>query len=198
MNDEEIVKILQNDDVSNNEKESLFKQLVQKYEKDLYSTIYNYILPKGTKEDAEELVIETFVRFYKSIKNFKLQTTVKKYLYRIGINLAINFLKSKKIDFISFEEIKDELQDENSVDDEFFEKEKQNELKKIVYELFSKLPEKQRTALYLVIYKKMSYEEVAEVLNTSLSSVESLIFRAKQNLKKYILKNKELKEKLGL
>jgi RNA polymerase sigma-70 factor (ECF subfamily) len=198
MKDEELVKILQDDTVSQNEKDYLFKQIIEKYENELYKTIYNYISSKGTKQDAEDIVVETFVRFYKNIKSFKLQTTVKNYLYRISINLAINFLKSKKINFVSFEEIKDELHDETHIDTELFEKEKQDELKNIVSQLFSKLPEKQKSALYLVTYKKMSYKEVAEVLNTTVLSVESLVFRAKQNLKKFILKNKNLKEKLGL
>jgi RNA polymerase sigma-70 factor (ECF subfamily) len=198
MKDEELVKILQDDTVSQNEKDYLFKQIIEKYENELYKTVYNYISSKGTKQDAEDIVVETFVRFYKNIKSFKLQTTVKNYLYRISINLAINFLKSKKINFVSFEEIKDELHDETHIDTELFEKEKQDELKNIVSHLFSKLPEKQKSALYLVTYKKMSYKEVAEVLNTTVSSVESLVFRAKQNLKKFILKNKNLKEKLGL
>jgi len=198
MKDEELVKILQDDNVSQNEKDYLFKQIIEKYENELYKTVYNYISSKGTKQDAEDIVVETFVRFYKNIKSFKLQTTVKNYLYRISINLAINFLKSKKINFVSFEEIKDELHDETHIDTELFEKEKQDELKNIVSQLFSKLPEKQKSALYLVTYKKMSYKEVAEVLNTTVSSVESLVFRAKQNLKKFILKNKNLKEKLGL
>ena len=198
MKDEEIVKVLQNDNTPKNTRDFLFNQIIEKYKNELYKTIYNYISSKGTKEDAEELVVETFVRFYKTIKNFKLQTTVEKYLYRISINLAINFLKSKKINFVSFEEIKDELQDETRVDKEFFEKEEQEELKKIVSSLLSKLPDKQRVALYLVTYKKMSYKDVAEVLNTTVSSVESLVFRAKQNLKKFVLKNKKLKERLGL
>jgi RNA polymerase sigma-70 factor (ECF subfamily) len=198
MKDEEIVKILQDDSVPQNEKDCLFRQIIEKYENELYKTVYNYIFSKGTKEDAEDIVVETFARFYKNIKSFKLQTSVKNYLYRIAINLSINFLKSKKIDFVSFEEIKEQLEDKTSIDGELIKEETQKELKEIISKLFHKLPDKQRTVLYLVTYKKMSYKEIAEVLNTTVSSVESLIFRAKQNLKKFVLKNKNLKERLGL
>jgi len=102
MKDEEIVKILQDDSVPQNEKDCLFRQIIEKYENEIYKTVYNYIFSKGTKEDAEDIIVETFARFYKNIKSFKLQTSVKNYLYRIAINLSINFLKSKKNRFCFF------------------------------------------------------------------------------------------------
>jgi len=107
-------------------------------------------------------------------------------------------LRSKKVELVSFEEIKDQLEDESSIDKELCEKEKEYELKKVVTELINRLPHKQKAALYLVVYGKMAYKDVADVLKTSVSSVESLVFRAKQNLKKFILKDKKLKELFGI
>lgn len=79
---------------------------------------------------------------------------------------------------------------------ELLKTKKNEELKILLTKIINMLPEKQRLALHLAKFQKMSYKEIAEVLNTTVSSVESLLFRAKQNIKKNILKNKEFIDKL--
>ncbi len=146
----------------------------------------------------EEIILEVFIKFYKNIKNFKFKSSVETYLYRIAINLAINFSKSKKLDVFPIEEKQQNIKEKNSFVDKIILSEKRQEIKDIMLKQIMKLPSNQKVALYLAKYEQLSYKEIAEIMELSVSSVESLLFRAKQNIKKFILKDKELVKKLGL
>jgi len=188
---------LRDDNTPKEEKDRIFSWLVDKYKNKLFRFIFNYIQPYGIKEDAEEILLEVFTRFYKNIKSFKFQSSVETYLFRIGVNLSINFVKSKKFSFVSIDEVND-IEDNEQTFEKIVESENNQDLKNIMLELLSGLPDNQRLALYLANYEQLSYKEIAEVMNTTVSAVESLLFRAKQNLKKYILEDKKLKEIFGL
>lgn len=192
----EIIKKLQDENLSQSEKEKIFKELVDIYKNSLLNFVYNYIQPKGIFQDAEEIVLETFIRFYKNIKFFKQKSSVKTYIFRIATNLSINFLKSKKEILEPIEEIDEKFSRYFSEEERIIENQKNEELKIILTKIINMLPEKQRLAFHLAKFQKMSYKEIADVLNTTVSSVESLLFRAKQNIKKNILKNKEFIDKL--
>jgi RNA polymerase sigma-70 factor (ECF subfamily) len=196
---QEIIAIqkLQDNDTPKEEKDRIFSWLVDKYKNKLFRFIFNYIQPYGIKEDAEEILLEVFTRFYKNIKSFKFQSSVETYLFRIGVNLSINFVKSKKLSFVSIDETND-IEDNEQTLEKIIELENNENFKKIILELLLKLPDNQRLALHLANYEQLSYKEIAEVMNTTVSAVESLLFRAKQNLKKYILEDKKLKEIFGL
>jgi len=195
---QEIIAIqkLQDDDTPKEEKDRIFSWLVDKYKNKFFRFIFNYI-QYGIKEDAEEILLEVFARFYKNIKSFKFQSSVETYLFRIAINLSINFVKSKKFSFVSIDEAND-IEDNGQTLEKIIELENNENLKNIILELLLKLPDNQRLALHLANYEQLSYKEIAEIMNTTVSAVESLLFRAKQNLKKSILEDKKLKEIFGL
>ncbi len=195
---QEIIAIqkLQDDDTPKEEKDRIFSWLVDKYKNKFFRFIFNYI-QYGIKEDAEEILLEVFARFYKNIKSFKFQSSVETYLFRIAINLSINFVKSKKFSFVSIDEAND-IEDNGQTLEKIIELENNENLKNIILELLLKLPDNQRLALHLANYEQLSYKEIAEIMNTTVSAVESLLFRAKQNLKKFILEDKKLKEIFGL
>jgi len=187
---QEIIAIqkLQDDDTPKEEKDRIFSWLVDKYKNKFFRFIFNYI-QYGIKEDAEEILLEVFARFYKNIKSFKFQSSVETYLFRIAINLSINF--------VSIDEAND-IEDNGQTLEKIIELENNENLKNIILELLLKLPDNQRLALHLANYEQLSYKEIAEIMNTTVSAVESLLFRAKQNLKKSILEDKKLKEIFGL
>lgn len=197
IDDRKKIEILQNSKISFSEKEDVFCQIVEKYKNKLFNMVYNFIKNKGSAEDAEEIVLDTFVRFYKNVKKFRYECTLESYLRRIAINLAINFVKTKKVEFLPLEEFENSLQSE-TVEKEIINDVEQEELKKTFDRILSSLPERQRVCFYLAHYENLSYKEIAEVLSTTVPSVESLLFRAKQNIKKYVLKNKEIAKKLGI
>lgn len=201
--DEEIVKKLQSKDISSSEQNFYFQQLVEKYKSKITSLVYNIGKPNITTEDVQEITIETFLKFYQNIQHLKNLYSVEAYIYRIAINLTKNFLKSKrskmkKFDIIPIEELQQELTETHNFEQEIVKNQSEQEIKETVSTILNSLPEKQKIALQLALYEKMSYKQIAQVMNTTVSSVESLLFRAKQNIKKYILQHKELAKKLNI
>lgn len=198
--DEEIVQKLQSDALSVSEKNFFFELLVNKYKNKIMSLIYNIGRPGVTLQDVEEIAIETFLKFYQNIKNLKSAASAETYIYRIAINLTKNFLKSKRLTGLNTTPIEElqELPENYNLEQEVAKNQYEQEIKNIILNILNSLPEKQKVALKLVLYEKMSYKQIAEVMDTTVSSVESLLFRAKQNIKKYILRNKELAKKLNI
>ncbi|MEN3013646.1 MAG: sigma-70 family RNA polymerase sigma factor [Endomicrobiia bacterium] len=194
--EEKAIKILLDNSALQEEKEKAFRIFVDIYKNNLLEFVYNYIKPKGSPQDAEEIVLDVFIKFYKNINSFKQKSSPKTYLFRIAVNLSINFLKSQKKNVISLEEknIEDNplTQKSDNLEDIIIKKEEENKFKSILEESLETLSKKQKLAFHLAIYQKMSYKEIAKILKTSISSVESLLFRARQNIKKYIIK--KLKE----
>ncbi len=189
--DEQLVKFIQNKSFI--EKESAFEIIVNRHKVKLYNIIFNYIKNYATKNDAEELLIQTFENFWFSINKFKFKSTVYTYLYKITINLCAtytkyNIKKIKSIVSIENSEVEKKSEEQNL---NFFEY--RDELVKTINYAIDLLPLQQKNALLLAHYENKSYAEIAQILNKSVSSVESLLFRAKQNLKKYLLKNNLLK-----
>ncbi len=188
LNDEEIVKFLQQEQVSEEEKNKYFIILVDKYKDKLYQLIYNYIKDCGTLHDAEEILLSTFTNFWSSIKKFSFKSSISTYIYRIAINLALNFVKKNKKNYdrtVLLDDVSNELK-EKDITEIIQTNEEKNLLQKKVQSAINQLPPNQKLALILAKYEKKSYKEIAEIMNTSISSVESLLFRARQNLKKIL------------
>jgi RNA polymerase sigma-70 factor (ECF subfamily) len=142
-------------------------------------------------EDAEDVAQEVFVQVYQSIASFKGEAKISTWLYRITITKSLDHQKKKKRKKrFAFVKSLFGMEGEQTVDiPEFHHPGIALENKEKAAELFraiGKLPEMQKTAFTLNKIEGLSYQEISEVMETSLSSVESLIHRAKNNLKKYL------------
>jgi len=163
--------------------ESAFKFLVKHYQEMILKTCYHFI---RDNDEADDIAQDVFIEVYRSIKSFKTQSKLSTWMYRIAVNKSLNAIRKKKQterlkhiqDFFSFSNVSD--QSISPIEHKVEEDEQYSLLLKTIY----KLPENQRTAFILNKYDELSYKEVAEIMQTSISSVESLIFRAKKNLQK--------------
>jgi RNA polymerase sigma-70 factor (ECF subfamily) len=185
MNDEELIqKIIEKDHLA-------FKSLVDRHQRLVINTCYHLI---GNKQDAEDVAQEVFFRVYQSAKEFRQEAKISTWLYRIAVNRSLNFIRDKKrsgwlrslSSLLEGErqrvaEVPASNSDRPDVELE------QKERSVIVQKAIDSLPEKQRAAFVLHKYEGLSYQEIAEILHRSLSSVESLIHRAKLNLQKKLL-----------
>lgn len=167
--------------------EDAFRFLISEYGDRVHNTVLSII---QNKEDAEDLTQEVFVEVYNSISKFKGEARLFTWIYRIASTKSLDLLRKRKAkkrfafitSIFSSEEGEMEISDfshpgiiaEN------------NERAKILFKAMNKLPENQRIAFTLCQIENLSYKEAAEVMKLSVSSVESLIFRAKGNLKKYL------------
>lgn len=163
-----------------------FEALLRKYFSRIFNFAYRYL---GSRESAEDIAQETFIRVHRSLAKYSPQSKFQTWIYVIARNLCLNELRNNKHKVYSLDSMLDtedgevpaQFADHNAVDPgtELVNKET---LKRLI-EVIESLPENQRTAVLLQRFEGLSYEEIAEVLGCSLQAVKSLLNRAKESLK---------------
>jgi RNA polymerase sigma-70 factor (ECF subfamily) len=180
MNDTELILKFKEGD------KSAFRELVEKYQDSVINTCYRFL---RNKEEAEEIAQEVFLKVYLSANSYQPKAKFSTWLFKIVVNLCLNKLRDKK-KYVSLKigspYHKNQMEDdipalaEHQPDKSFEHK----ELKRIIKDAIDSLPENQRVAIILNKYEGFSYQEMAKILDCSVSSIESRLFRAKENLKK--------------
>lgn len=169
----------------------VFKKVVDLFEKHVIRTCYSLV---HDDQDARDIAQEVFIEILDSAGSFRGKAKLSSWIYRIAINKSLNHLKlQKRRQFLtriglrsanSGETYSDIPADNGQLaaDEAMIEK----EIRSVLHLTINKLPVNQRIAFTLCKYEKLSYQEIAEVMDVSVSSVESLMHRAKQNLKKQL------------
>lgn len=172
MSDKELVQAILNGDTER------YAEVVERYQQLVTNICYKLA---GNKIDVEEVVQTVFVELYFSLTRFRFQAQLTTYIYKLTLNTVTKTLNKNK----RYEQWDNKL-DNNfctpAIDDTMVKDERTREL----YAAIDRLKYEQRVALMLHCFDDMSYKEVAEVMEVSLSKVETLIFRAKKNLKKIL------------
>lgn len=166
--------------------EAAFQQLVSTYQDKVLNTCYGFMT---NREEAEDLTQDVFVEVFRSIHNFKGESKLSTWIYRIAVSKSLEEIRSRKRQkraayfksLIGLEVASEIVASNNKTPHELLE-DQQRVI--ILQEAIEKLVENQRTAFTLHKYEQLSYKEVAEVMKLSLPAVESLMHRAKMNLKK--------------
>ena len=178
MNDQELLAQIQNND------QLAFKELVKRYQKAVVNTCMGFV---HNTDDARDLAQEVFIEVYQSIAKFRGDAKLSTWIYRIAVNKSLNFLRSHKKNSLlkSIEQFFKgeknthyEIAYNQSADSELLN----NETAQVLNKALESLPENQRIAFVLSKYDEMPYAKISEVMDISVSSVESLLFRAKKNL----------------
>ncbi|MFH0959880.1 MAG: RNA polymerase sigma factor [Pseudomonadota bacterium] len=145
----------------------------------------------GSHEEAEDVVQETFLRAFKNLDMFdESKSAFKTWLLTIARNQSVNILNSLKRKALNFFGDRDKNDPElefscNPMSQELQDAETMLSIKQefqMMEEALKKLPERQRTALLLKSQENLSYDEIASIMDVSISSVESLIFRARKKI----------------
>ena len=170
--------------------QSGFTTVMELYQDMVYNTAIGIV---QNADDADDITQEVFVQVYLSIQSFKGESKLSTWLYRITISKALDHEKKKKRKkrFAFVQSLFGSHDEERHHPVEFNHPGVQLEKKEKAGELFNalkQLPDKQRIAFTLHKLEGQSYQEIAAIMNTSLFAVESLMGRAKTNLKK-ILRN---------
>lgn len=168
-----------------NKSKNAFEFLIQHYSLKLINTCYKFLL---NKEDAEDLAQEVFDEVYLSIHTFRGDAKLSTWIYRIAVTKSLDEIKKrnrkKRITSLAkkihLEDVASWLIGVDNPDEILHTKDKMNE----VYELLNTLPDNQRVAYTLGKIEGYSNIEIAEIMNISISAVESLNFRAKQKINK--------------
>ncbi len=166
-----------------------FEQLVLKYKDPILNICYGYL---KNKDDAEDLTQEVFVEVYRTISNFKEESALYTWMYRIAVSRSLDELKKqrslKRAAFFEKRVRSDDadLEMMQTPNDSLNPEEclTQKQQQHFIKVCLNQLPNTQRTAFVLSQQDGLSYKEISEVMEKSISSIESLIHRSKQNLRK--------------
>jgi RNA polymerase sigma-70 factor (ECF subfamily) len=161
-----------------------FNTVYNEYQLLVYNVALNYA---QNIEDAEEITQDVFLKVHQSLSDFKENSSIKTWLYRITINQSLDFIKKKnsKKRFFIFgrkNENENELLNSSNFEHPGILLEKQEDAK-ILFLVINILPENQKTAFILSKVDGLSNTEVSEIMQMSISAVESLVFRAKKELR---------------
>lgn len=166
--------------------ESAFKTLVETHQKRVFNTVLAII---QDFEEAEDVSQEVFMEVYQSVGKFRGDSKISTWLYRIATTKALEQIRKRKTAkrFAFFTSLFGESNEilHESVD--FIHPGivlEQRENSKFLFKAINQLPENQKVAYTLCNIEGLSYQEITEVMEITLSSVESLLFRAKTNLRK--------------
>lgn len=165
-----------------------FRKFVEKYQLTVVKICNGFI---HNLEDAEDIAQEVFIEVYQSVHKFRGEAKLSTWLYRIAVNKSLNHLRKYKLKknlesieslFMTNKNMINEIEDNRNLlpDDNIEQREKAH----VLHRAISSLSTNQRVSFTLNKYEDLSYKEIAEIMNTSLSAVESLIHRAKINLQK--------------
>jgi len=169
-----------------NGEEPAFKELVILFQDKVFNTALG-LLQHHT--EAEDIAQEVFIQVYRSIGQFKGDSLLSTWIYRITVTRALDHLRSKKrkkrFGFLSslFGDDNKPVYEPEDFNHPGVQKERKEDAA-LLFKMIDQLPENQRTAFILNKVEELSYREIAGILNSSESAVDSLLQRAKQNLRK--------------
>jgi len=177
MGDEKLIVKLKEGD------SSAFDEVVTTYQSMVINVCYGFT---GNREDAEDIAQDVFIKVWEKIQSFKSESSLKTWIYRIAVNTSLNFIRKQK--FHALLENLDNAFSFATKGPDPEEADREKEQKNRVREAIRLLPKNQRIAITLKNMRDLSYHEIAEIMEATVSSVESLIFRAKKNLRKKLFK----------
>jgi len=158
-----------------------FNFIVRKYQERLYWHIRKIVL---NHDDTDDILQNTFIKAFQGLENFREDSKLYTWLYRIATNESITFLNSKrKRFFLPLVDVSKELANNLESDSWFSGDELQLKLQKAILNL----PEKQRIIFNMKYFDEMKYEDISEVLNTSVGALKASYHHAVKKIEKFII-----------
>lgn len=176
MDDSELIKEIKAGKIE------LYSELMGRYERKMYAFVYHMLRSSGLEHMSEDLVSETFYKAYRSLDSFReIDASFSTWVYTIARNTVLSELRKHRGTIIPLEE--SGVIPVASLDTAPEQAMLRSERVIKVREAINNLPEKQRTALILREYDQLDYQEISDILGQTVSSVKSLLFRARMSVK---------------
>lgn len=177
-NEEDIIARLKDE----KERAAAFSVIVNRYSQQIYWHIRRMVL---SHEDTDDLVQNTFIKAWTNIDKFRGDSQISTWLYRIAINETLNFLNKNRNNTVSINSPEGAIADQLE-SDPFFNGERADVL---FSEAVSRLPEKQRLAFNMKYFENMKYEEMSEILGTSVGALKASYHIAVKKIEDYLENN---------
>ena len=160
-----------------------FNQLVQQYQKPLYFHIRNIVL---NHDDADDVLQNTFIKVFSNLKNFKGESKLYSWIYRIATNESLTFIEQRaKKQGVSNEEVQQKAI-KNLESDVYFEG---NEIQLKLQKAIAILPEKQQLVFKMKYFEEMKYENMSEILDTSVGALKANYHHAVKKIEEFLKTN---------
>lgn len=157
-----------------------FQKLLREYQKPLYNHIRNIIL---NHDDADDVLQNTFIKVFQNLKNFKGESKLFSWMYRIATNEAITFLNQKaKKNNTTSEALQSKIVDNLKADSYFDGNEIQLKLQKAI----TLLPEKQQLVFKMKYFEELKYEDMSEILGTSVGALKASYHHAVKKIEEFM------------
>jgi len=173
--DNELIELFRNGD------ESAFNLLVVRYQEKVYWVARRFV---NDHDRADDVTQDVFCKVYESLREFRGESSIYTWLYRITVNIALNSLRRQKVRELFRIDEMFEVEDKDSVaPDEALERQEQ---KTLIEEAIAKLPKKQKSVFVLRYYEELPYEEISKVLKTSVGGLKANYFHAVKKIQEYV------------
>lgn len=180
MHEHEIIRALRDGS------EDAFRILVEQYQNRVFNTCLGFV---QNTEDAEEVAQDVFIEVYRSVGSFRGDSKLSTWIYRIATTKSLELIRKqkrkKRFAFLQSLGGSDSYETNQIASFEHpgvILENKENA--KVLFNAIQQLPENQRIAFTLHKIEGLPYQEISEIMQASLSSVESMMFRARKNLQK--------------
>lgn len=160
-----------------------FAKVVRTYSEPLYWQIRRMVL---SHEDADDLLQNTFMKAWTNLENFRGEARLSTWLYRIAINECLNFLNRQRAEsHLSIDDADTALLNKLETDPYF----DGDETQKLLQKAIMTLPEKQRIVFNLRYFQEMKYEDIAEIIGTSVGGLKASYFHAVKKIEDFFRRN---------
>lgn len=176
--DNEIISLL-----AAGQQEKAFNEIVKNYSERLYWNVRRMV---GSHEDTDDLVQEIFIKIWAALSSFRGESQLFTWIWRISVNESLNFLRKQKVRAaLTFQSIT-EMEERRIDSDPYFNG---TEAERLLMKAIAKLPTKQRMVFMMRYFDDMKYEDISEILDTSVGSLKASYHFAYEKIKGELKEN---------
>ena len=173
--DSELISAFKNGDITG------FNEIVRRYQQQVYWVIRKMV---NSHDDADDLTQEVFIKIYSALKDFREESNLFTWLYRIATNYSINHIRKAKVrNTVSFEIVTEQVESKEKKSDEAVDEKTKM---KLLIEAIETLPAQQRAVFNLRYNENLSYEDISKVMKKSVGGVKANYFHAVKKLGDYL------------
>jgi len=166
--------------LNGNDSNYAFNLIVRKYQERLYWHVRRLVIDH---DDSNDIIQNTWIKVFQNLNSFRADSKLYTWLYRIATNEALAFLnKKRKVFFIAWNDVEEQLSNSLVADELFSGNEIQAKFQKAIL----KLPEKQRVVFNMKYFDELTYEDISDVLKTSVGALKASYHHAVKKIEKYM------------
>lgn len=164
-------------------REAAFNEIVLRYQEKIYWVVRRFLTDH---DDADDVVQDVFIKASRNLRDFRGDSSLYTWLYRIAVNLSLNAIRNKRVaEFFRLEDVGDIADHGSPGTDQAVDEEEQ---RRLIESAVRTLPPKQRTVFVLRYYEEMSYEDIAKVMQTSVGGLKANYFHAVRKVAAFVRK----------